>query len=65
MFPNVGTADRIVRILVGLVMILLALFSKVPAWVGWLGLCTWDSSESMFKLSNSLAFRACLFSTKY
>ena len=38
MFPNVGTADRIVRILVGLVMILLALFSKVPAWVGWLGL---------------------------
>ena len=38
MFPNVGTADRAVRILVGAVMILLAFFGKVTAWVGWLGL---------------------------
>lgn len=38
MFPNVGTADRAVRILIGIAMILLAFFGKVPAWVGWLGL---------------------------
>lgn len=38
MLPNVGTTDRIVRIAVGLVMILLAWFGKVPVWVGWLGL---------------------------
>ena len=37
MFPNVGTADRAVRIVIGLVMILLAVFGKVPAWVGWVG----------------------------
>lgn len=37
MFPNVGTTDRAVRILIGITMILLAAFGKVPAWVGWLG----------------------------
>jgi hypothetical protein len=38
MFTNVGTADRAVRILIGLAMILLAFFGEVPAWVGWVGL---------------------------
>ena len=38
MFTNVGTADRAVRILIGLAMILLAFFGQVPAWVGWVGL---------------------------
>lgn len=38
MFSNVGTADRAIRILIGLAMILLAFFGKVPAWVGWVGL---------------------------
>jgi len=38
MLPNVGTPDRVVRILIGVAMILLAAFGKVPAWVGWLGL---------------------------
>jgi len=37
MFTNVGTADRAVRILIGVAMILLAFFGKVPAWVGWVG----------------------------
>lgn len=30
MFTNVGAADRAVRILIGLAMILLAFFGKVP-----------------------------------
>ncbi|WP_296225634.1 YgaP family membrane protein [Ralstonia sp. UBA689] len=38
MLPNVGTVDRIVRIIIGVAMILLAWFGKVPVWVGWLGL---------------------------
>ncbi|MEE2976276.1 MAG: DUF2892 domain-containing protein [Pseudomonadota bacterium] len=38
MFPNVGTTDRVVRVIIGLAMILLALFGTVPAWVEWLGL---------------------------
>ncbi|WP_426398313.1 YgaP family membrane protein [Ralstonia sp. R-29] len=38
MLPNVGTPDRVVRILIGIAMILLAAFGKVPVWVGWLGL---------------------------
>jgi len=38
MFPNVGPMDRIVRMLTGIVMILLAAFGTVPAWVGWWGL---------------------------
>lgn len=38
MLPNVGTPDRIARIILGVALILLAWFGKVPAWVGWLGL---------------------------
>jgi hypothetical protein len=34
---NVGGADRILRIVVGLVLILLALTGQIGAW-GWIGL---------------------------
>lgn len=37
MFPNVGTADRVVRALIGAAMILLAVFGKVSARVRWTG----------------------------
>lgn len=38
MFTNVATPDRLIRTVIGVVMIALAMFGKVPAWVGWVGL---------------------------
>lgn len=35
---NVGTVDRLLRILLGVALIVLAWLGKVPAWLGWVGL---------------------------
>ncbi|MHA6845634.1 DUF2892 domain-containing protein [Ralstonia syzygii] len=35
---NVGTVDRLLRVALGVALIALAWTSKIPAWLGWIGL---------------------------
>lgn len=37
MTPNVGTLDRGLRIVAGLVLMVLAVLGTIPAWAGYLG----------------------------
>ncbi len=35
---NIGPIDRIIRLMLGLALVMLALAGKIPAWAGWIGL---------------------------
>jgi hypothetical protein len=38
MQANVGTIDRLLRVVLGVALIALAWTGKIPVWLGWVGL---------------------------
>ncbi|MHA6823098.1 YgaP family membrane protein [Ralstonia pseudosolanacearum] len=38
MHANVGTLDRLLRVVLGIALIALAWTGGIPAWLGWVGL---------------------------
>ncbi|AEG68854.1 DUF2892 domain-containing protein [Ralstonia solanacearum] len=38
MHANVGTLDRLLRVVLGIALIALAWTGRIPAWLGWIGL---------------------------
>lgn len=38
MHANVGTLDRLLRVVLGIALIALAWIGSIPAWLGWIGL---------------------------
>jgi Protein of unknown function (DUF2892) len=61
---NVGGADRILRIVVGLALILLALFGQIGVW-GWIGVVPLATGLfRMCPLYSMLGMNTCPLSSK-